>query len=1256
MTTTQPPFSMTALINARYRVINTLGGNAQDNIFLVEDTLHDNALAALKTIHAGELDDLLLNNLRAEFYTLSKFKHPNIAQVYDVGRIHTTDLDGYHGALFFTMEYIEGTDLLTFTEAANWESITSIVFQIGHALEYIHRHGLIHFDIKPANIIVTDSGQEGGGIVKIIDFGFAAPRFASEGQPLRGTLEYMAPELLSGGAYDHRVDLYSLGVTLFEVITRRTPYLGYTDTETIKQHLSSPIPPLHSARADKPEFYNELVTALLQKDPACRIGSGADVVRFLQEKNPVEYFLQNVLEHVPSQRLIGRAGIADRLNRHLRDDLGNSESPLCSHPSVTIVTGESGIGKTALLQEVKLRAQTDGLLFFDSPCFAGNAQPYEPFLNLLRGQLVHVRSFGSKGDLFLHDHAEFLSRVYGTSSDPAANRIAQDSTDTETRLRFVDLWAALFFDLASISPYAVWIDNIDDADESTRELLLHILRSAPAHRVKFFVSGVSGSLIAQRLDTLRATDMECLTLGHLDEPAVCELLNVYLNIESITMTLAGRIIARLGGSPAVLLEFISQYLTIPHAQRADAMEADLCAHNGQGKFEDAMLQVYGQKIAQRKPEEVFLLRVLSCFDAPVSLGLLQQIAPFIPLRVKYFLDLLLNVGIIRSLEIGDRWFISQSRFKDYVYASLGAEKVMLHALIADTMANDAHAGAEHAELIAHQYKKAGNARNAYPFFLRAAEQKRSQYALHESLSLLNEACGLIPSEEIDISVFEHLAECYSLTGDYQNAVLLYEQLRADAVEESKRFTYAKELGLIFNREGHLDEAYGLLLEASAIARTPEEIIEVEEELSIIDISRGKYTEAFERSKRVLQSHSAADNSTVITGILNNLGIIHFYQNNPEEAVACFRRSISILQYEHQKSKLISPFLNLGNVYSAQEKFPEAARHWQQALELSQEVGNLQQEARAYNNIGIAAFNQGNHDEASAHYEKAYEIFSRLGFLPGMALCLTNIGEVHLANAQYQKALECWEKDLKLYETLHDEHGMIEIDLHLASVHLLFGHVAAAEKLLESANRLLHGSGNTAQHALSMMMKGATYEGACDPMSAVAYLEGAAKLFGEAQDHRNFCHARLKLARCLSTLGKHQQAVDILTSVNDLAAVRKYPLLQCEALLQLGILSGNGTFDNMQPAIVNYTRAFELVQTQLVTESTWQVCYRLGEEYLRRGLHEKAVLFFGYGVHALEYLATEIASDELRIDYFSSHRRGKLLQAMKAEIANLCLVD
>jgi tetratricopeptide (TPR) repeat protein len=1232
-----------AHINSRYTIIRTLGDNPHGGVFLAEDSLFGKTRIALKTLPSHSIDSAHLTTLRDEFLTLSRFKHPNIAQVFDFGTIHSTDMPGYEGAFFFTLEYFEGKDLFQFTADKEADCFPELAYQIAHALAYIHRHQLIHFDIKPSNIMVTNAiwGDDTIPLVKIIDFGFASSTIASLEQPIRGTLDYIAPELLRGDPYDERIDLYSLGASLYEIAERATPFKGDAATSIVKQHLTSPLPV--PGRKDLPAVLNALIAGLLQKDPGLRIRSAASVIERLHGSFARESQYRSVLIHIPVHCLAGRENEVKRLQRFLVDGLAEG-TPQGGQPAQFII-GETGIGKTSLLHEVRRRSQASGTIVFDTQCFARIAEPYEPFLKILRDQIAYVRSFGTRGDALLALHAEFLSAALGTD-EPYAEAHRRFG-EPERRLHFVDQWANLFYDIASFTPYAVIVDDIDNADESTIELFQYILRSAGMHRVKFLVTGASGSLIIPQLQTHAAQPAEVLTLEALDEPAVEELMCAFLDLPDVPRSLASAVTQRIGGSPYILREFLSQYAGAQPETLCEMIAEDI--QHPSGTFAYTISQMYEQKMSKRKPEELFLMRLMSCFDAPVPMALLAQLSPFSPQRLKYFLDLLGSLGIVRSLENGGRWHLAQSQFQSFIYSGLGTEQAMLHGLIAETMVKGGSGAPQNAEAIANHFKRAGENRKAYAYFVEAAELKRAHFAIHESIALLNEACSVIPSEEADLSVFEHLAQAYSQAGDYKNAVILYGQLRMDADCDAKRYMYAKELGLIHNREGQLDNAVECLSEASRLARTAEETIDVEEELTIIDMSRGRYTDAYERCMNVLKTNTAIIESVAITGILNNLGIIHFYQNHFDDAAACFHQSVSILEREGEKSKLIGPFLNLGNVHGAQGHFADAEEYWQHALLLAQEVGNLQQEARAYNNIGIAAFNQGNHDDASLYYEKAFGIFSRLGLVPGMALCLTNIGEVHLADVDYERAIECWEKDLQLYTALQDEHGMTEIDLQLAGVHLALGRTRLVNALLDDAEALIGADGVTAQHALFHYVKGCL-DLSCDAHhTAREHLVRARLLFGEARDERSFCLASLRLAEAEDALHHDERAVTILDEVRRISVDHRYPLLEAEALSLLGECQARQPVEGQKSPILLYLHAFEVIQTQNVTEITWQICHRLGMEFLKRGLHDKGRLYLTYARQSLEYIGNRITSDALRGEYYASCRRGELLGEIRATL-------
>ncbi len=289
-----------AIINDRYRVQKILGRGGMGRVYLVRDllapaseppgpgpsrsgagtaSLADRpapADLALKCIPVGSRFSEFVDYFKHEFRTLAKLRHPNIAEVYDFGLIEET------GEYFFTSEWVDGIDLITATEAMSWEDFTSAIVQTCRGLEYIHSRGLIHYDVKPSNILVAARpAADGGGIeVKLIDFGLAEERRPGEAiDVIKGTVSYIAPEVAKSIPIDKRADLYSLGVTLYQCATRELPFVGHTNLEVIRQHIHIPPRRPRDLRPDLPEALETVILKLLEKDPGARYASANQVIR-----------------------------------------------------------------------------------------------------------------------------------------------------------------------------------------------------------------------------------------------------------------------------------------------------------------------------------------------------------------------------------------------------------------------------------------------------------------------------------------------------------------------------------------------------------------------------------------------------------------------------------------------------------------------------------------------------------------------------------------------------------------------------------------------------------------------------------------------------------------------------------------------------------------------------------------------------------------------------------------------------------------
>ena len=217
------------VLNERYTVVDVLGEGGMGLVCRVQDALHPGRDLALKTLSPSVVDASRAQLLRAEFQTMSELSHPNIARVWDFERIAGTD------TYCFTMEFLEGRHLVAAADGAPLEGILDWVVEACRALQYLHSRGVTHADFKPQNVVVTPAGH-----AKVLDFGLSA---AGNAGLLLGTPAYMAPELGTGVAPDARVDLYALGVTMFQLIYGRLPFSGQNVLERPRAAREQAAPP-----------------------------------------------------------------------------------------------------------------------------------------------------------------------------------------------------------------------------------------------------------------------------------------------------------------------------------------------------------------------------------------------------------------------------------------------------------------------------------------------------------------------------------------------------------------------------------------------------------------------------------------------------------------------------------------------------------------------------------------------------------------------------------------------------------------------------------------------------------------------------------------------------------------------------------------------------------------------------------------------------------------------------------------------------
>jgi serine/threonine protein kinase/DNA-binding response OmpR family regulator len=268
-----------------YEVVDRLGAGGMGTVFKARHR-RMKRIVALKILPRSLAGDVtFVQRFQREVETIARLAHPNIVMAYDA--------DEDEAGPFLAMEFVDGLDLASLVKKQGPLSVALVVnfiLQAARGLEYAHSKGIIHRDIKPANLLC-----DADGTIKVTDLGLArlstlvgdtgatAPGGITQAGGILGTVDYMPPEqAVDAASIDHRADIYSLGATLYFLLTGQPPYQGQTVMSTLLKHREAPIPPLVSSRSDVPAALDAVYRRMIAKAPADRFQTMTEVVLALE--------------------------------------------------------------------------------------------------------------------------------------------------------------------------------------------------------------------------------------------------------------------------------------------------------------------------------------------------------------------------------------------------------------------------------------------------------------------------------------------------------------------------------------------------------------------------------------------------------------------------------------------------------------------------------------------------------------------------------------------------------------------------------------------------------------------------------------------------------------------------------------------------------------------------------------------------------------------------------------------------------------
>lgn len=767
----------------RYEVLSELGQGGMGVVYRARDEVLGREVAVKVIAAVGAISDEAERRFRSEAQTIAQLDHPSIITIYDFGRDQ--------GALFYVMPVVEGKSLLAWIdEGLDLGAVLDIGVAVADALAYTHARGIVHRDVKPANILVAR--DEGGPPrVTVMDFGLA--RSAGDDPLTRtgvlvGTVAYLSPEIVAGRVADAASDIYALGNALYEAIVGEPPFVG--EAPGLLYRISHEFPERPSERGVLVDSDLEaLVMSCLAKNPAERPPSMAVLARALRQiraraarDSPTHHELVAAAPRRGLAPLIGRqTELAELQQRLARAVAGEGQ--------FVVVGGDAGVGKTRLLAELEPLAVARGLVVLHGQL--AEQDGHFPHYGLCEVLLDYFRQREASGEPVpdLGDLAPDLVAIFPTLGEVLAVRAALGAPAPaggragDGRSQLFETLARVFVRLAAVGPLALFLEDLHAASASL-EALQYIVRRLAAAPTLVVATYRTTEVdrhhpIHRMMDELRgARRFAGITLGPLSRSEHRILLTSLLGEVPVSELVAARLYDTTEGNPFFTGEVVRSLLS----GEAGAEGADTWLLLSPSRLSSALPATIQQAIDRRTARLPEALReVLACaavigrtFDARDLEHLARETED-----LDDAIDRLVQEGLLveeRSAR-GDRLSFASGVAREVLYSQVPRRRRRgLHRRYAAYL-EARYAGREsrvYAQLLYH-YSEGDMPAPSVQYGLRAARQALESYNPDEAIRAARTALGFLDEEwEGDPAalgeVRELLAAAYRMIGDLDGAL------------------------------------------------------------------------------------------------------------------------------------------------------------------------------------------------------------------------------------------------------------------------------------------------------------------------------------------------------------------------------------------------------------------------------------------------------------------------------------------------------
>lgn len=1172
------------MINNRYEIVEKLG-EGRSKVFKCKDKFNPELIIGIKVLDSMCSNDEL-QAFKNEFKLLKKINHPNIISVFNFGKIFSLNDESkkykiLENSYFFTMEYFEGEELSNFNDKSE-SAVCKILCSISSVLFYLHSSNLVYGDLKLENILfrVEDNHVK----LKFIDFGFTTYFRSGDSLISRGTLEYLAPELIEQKEADNRIDFYSLGVIIYKILFNQFPYTGSTTLEMVNAHLK------HEINYPQSDYSDKLISTvkkLLERVPDKRYSNGIQILSDFQnsDKDIIDSFQLN-----PKALYIKKP--FDEITHYINNP---------SEGKVIVLRGEYGQGKSTLMESIT-EEYLNSILISPSGSNSNNE-----IIESIFYPLLYSSSFYGKLDKSVRQYAE--------------QNISADNIMTIEMVRSL---SNLF--IKANNNFVLLIDDLDIASAFENEILLEMIKIFQSSNVHIIiVEDINSEQISRQINNLTS-----LELVQFNESQVKEFIKNSLSHYYPTDKLLGWVNTEAGGNANKIIELL---ITLKDSSlikyKSDSAFVQEINSSSKKTLHEAFSNINQNQYASLLQREKKILEIISVFPESVSLNTLLRITDHKKTEVIESIDHLRQKGIISSLSSSINPVISSEAFKNYLKEQIkdfesfckNIAKIV-ESFASEYLQND----------LAVIFNLAGQPERSYYYYSKLIEQADSRQALKLKVKLLEDSLSLnLNQKQIADLHISHAEAIYKL-GEFNQS---FEELSNTNLElfekdDIANVDYLKARCLL--KKGELSKSKDLLEKLISDSTFTESNPEIFSDLANIELDMNNYEKVDEIIERVFSSNVASGKT--LSQMYNFKGLVQFYQfGDLEKTLDYFKESLKLAEKSNNLLLIVKMQVNIANIYDMQGNKKNAVKYWQNALRLNQTTGNLEQEAQLLLNLGIFDVNNGKYEIAISKYSDALSRFRGIDYKHGIGLCLLNLGEAEAEILNFSKAEEYLTQAIDIFMALNNEDELAEVYLLLIKNHSILNQKT---KLIELKNQLNLTSKDFKKEIIIEYLSFLLDELSDGKTSNFNSCEKFIEFFRESGNSFNLIYCLEIYINSLLAKERIEETKQLLLEEQFVDLFKKNNIFNAWYKYFLGMISDKNAADSNSNSGDYFLEALKSIENEVVTRVTFMILLRLSEYFRSRGNNKRSKNYLAYALPISQMIEKSVLEPfqlkELNDDY------------------------